>query len=663
LKKQLKCSVILSLVGLLLLSTALSAFPQQKKSPGQYTSIAAYERATGRKINKFNEAPVLTEFVKQGKLPVVQKRLPSDPVVVEPVEEIGEYGGTAQTFSRNPSHYYDGLLLIGYEPLLRIARDGSTVIPNLAKAWTLSPDGKTLTIYLRRGLKWSDGYPFTADDILFWYEDILLNDELTPVKPADWSPGGELMKVKKINDYTVQFNFKASYGIIPLRLAFARSLPLCIYPKHYLKQFHPRYTSKEKLEELAKKEGFDAWYKLFAVKSAPTSGWGPSDNPDMPVLTAFKCIKKSTNGWILERNPYYWKIDTAGNQLPYIDRIVITLLQDTETMNMKAISGEATIAGNDLSTQNYPLYKENTRTGNYRVLTWKSVHGSSVHYMVNQTYQEDPVLRNLFRDKRFRIALSLAINRDEINQMVFLGTGEPRQLTVVPQSKYYEEKFAKAYAEYNPQKADQILDELGLKRGSDGYRIRPDGKRLEILIEYTQTETPKREVTELVQHYWESIGIKTAVKEIENSLRSTRYQGNLVQIGVWHADACSDILFPVDRRWFVPGYTHDTTWAPLWAQWVDSNGKAGEEPPQEIKRLRNLWDQMQATTSEKTRIRLGKEILKVQAENLWCIGTVGLPMQPVIVKNNLKNIPNNGLWGYDLLFTYTCNPEQFFLKK
>ncbi|HOP56322.1 MAG TPA: hypothetical protein PLK33_06330 [bacterium] len=152
-KKQLKCSVILSLVGLLLLSTALSAFPQQKKSPGQYTSIAAYERATGRKINKFNEAPVLTEFVKQDKLPVVQKRLPSDPVVVEPIEEIGEYGGTAQTFSRNPSHYYDGLLLIGYEPLLRIARDGSTVIPNLAKAWTLSPDGKTLTIYLRRELK------------------------------------------------------------------------------------------------------------------------------------------------------------------------------------------------------------------------------------------------------------------------------------------------------------------------------------------------------------------------------------------------------------------------------------------------------------------------------------------------------------------------------
>jgi len=611
----------------------------------------------------YNEAPMLRTKVAAGELPPVEERLPEKPLVVEPVEEIGQYGGTAHVASTFAEAFMDGSLLMGWEGLLRIGPDNKSIIPNLAKKWEFSKDGKTLTIYLRKGIKWSDGVPFTADDIMFWYEDMFLNEELTPVKSKDLCPGGEPIVVEKVNDYTVRFHFAVPYPIMKLYLAHYGGLWL-FYPKHYLMQFHPRYVPLEKLEKMAKDEGFDYWYQLFGDKIR-TGFIGAQTNPDRPVLEAFVLRIKKPDHLVLERNPYYWKVDPAGNQLPYIDKIFVHLVTDVETANAMVVSGQLDFAGMNTTLTNYPLYKDSAAKGNFRVLTWPSCYGGMVIFQPNQTHK-DPVLRKIFRDVRFRRALSLAINREEINDVLYFGLGEPRQMTVVPQSKFYEDRFARAYAEYDPEKANALLDEMGLKWDENHeYRLRPDGKRLSWTIEYWPGEIATKTPTcELVREYWRKIGIQVALKEETGELTTQRATSNEMDMNVWHGDKVADILFILSPQFFVP-YSRgwETTWGVEWATWYVTGGKEGEKPPEKAMNLLKWWEKMKTTMDEEEMIQLGKKILASQAENLWTIGTVGLAPQPIVVRNNLRNIPEKGLWGWDVLWTEPCHPEQFFFKQ
>ncbi len=655
-KKFIVGTVILSLFLSVFVSFSSVSFAQKVPTPNFYNTPTDYQKATGERIVKFNESPMLTNLVEQNQLPPVEERLPEDPLVVVPVEEVGEYGGQANLFSDSPLSQGEGDYFIGYEHPLGIATDVHTVTPRIAKAWEFTDEGKTITIHLRRGMKWSDGEPFTANDIVFWYEDIILNDELTPVKPREWSPGGELMRVEKVDEHTVRLRFAVPYPAAIYRLP--HEIGAIYRPKHFLKQFHPKYTPVEEINNRAKAEGFDEWYQLFGKYNDINAR-----EVNCPTLKSYVLTKKGVDFFVLERNPYFWQIDTMGNQLPYIDRIFISVVQTTDVADMKIVSGEADFAGRRTSLDNYTLYKEHEEKGNYRVLLWQGIWGSEVVIQINQTYKEDPVLRDIFRDVRFRKAISLAINRDEINQMLYFGLGVSRQITVIPQSPYYEESFAKAYIEYDPQEANRLLDEIGLKKGPDGYRIRPDGKRLEILLEYAAQEPRYEKMAEILLHYWDAIGVKVAAKEISNELHRSRAMGNLIQMGFWTGDR-SAFLFPVQPYWWVPmNYDWENVWCPLWAQWYATKGKSGEEPPEEAKNLLTLWEKMQTTLSDEERIRLGKEILKSNAENLWTIGTVGLAPQPIIAKNYLRNIPEEGLWGYDHLRTYPYFPSQFFIKK
>ncbi|MCX7796673.1 MAG: ABC transporter substrate-binding protein [bacterium] len=664
-RKYLGISSLLLVVMLIFTSLTSSSFAQKMPNPSQYNTPLDYQRATGKRITKFNEAPILTELVKAGKLPPVEKRLPTEPLVIVPVEEVGQYGGTANVFSTSPTSYDEGIYLISFEGLVKLGPDATSVIPNIAKSWRITDGGKTLTIVLRKGIKWSTGAPFTADDILFWWEDVVLNDDLTPVKPRAWAPGGKLMTVEKVDDYTIKMRFASPYAPFALlMMAHAWSLQgVGYYPKHYSKNFHPKYVPLDELNKRAKSEGFNNWWELFWKYNSFLGGGGAGVEPGAPTMQAFMLTKKGTDFIIAERNPYYWKIDIAGNQLPYIDRVQVNIVTNTEVQNMKAVAGEADLAGMQTMMENYTLYKENEKRGNYRVLLWQRVQGTDVAYQLNLTYTDDLVLRDIFRDVRFRKALSLAINRDEINQALYYGMATPRQACPIPTSPYFEEQFANAYIRYDPKEANRLLDEMGLKRGPDGYRLRPDGKRLEITLEYVQMETPKRQTTEFVVRYWDAIGIKVAVKEVTGELQSTRVMANKMQMSLWHADRCG-FLFPLEPFWWVPmRYQWEVNWCPLWAQWYTTGGKAGEEPPKELKRLIDLWEKMKVTTSEKERIRLGKEILKSNAENLWTIGTVGLAPHPVIVRTNLRNIPEKSVTGWDTLWSYPYNPCQFFFKK
>ena len=632
-----------------------------------YATLAEYEKTTGIKISSFAESPVLAAKVKTGELPAVEKRLPSEPLVISPLEQIGRYGGTARAISPKVDTWIDvGFGLSSSEPILALASDGSTIIPNVAKKWEYSSDGKTLTLYFRKDMKWSDGQPFTANDIYFWYEDVVGNDDLTPVKPKFWSPGGELMKMEKIDDYTIRLGFAAPYPMATLNLTHWQGVQQQFYlPKHALTQYHVRYTDKAKLEAMAKELEHDQWYQLFLEKRtsfAHTAQIGEG----FPVLRSFVLAKKGLTLSRLERNPYYWKIDTAGNQLPYIDAIQVTRVDSVEVANMKAISGEADLFAHYTAVINYPLYKENEAKGGFRTLLWSYGWGSVLHYSPNHNHN-DPVMRKIIRDKRFRIALSISIDRDEINKVIFFGKAVPRQTTNIPSSKFFEPEFARAYAEHDPDKANQLLDEMGLKWDKNKeWRLRPDGKQLNMLIEYRSASPEfdaKQKINELVESYWEKLGINIVLKPIDRPLLEQRARASEHDMTLWNTDYTTDALFPINPLRFVPISYGGSKYAPKWAQWYSTGGKAGEEPPEDVKRTMDLYDLMQVTMDEQERIRAGKEILKHQAEELMIIGTVGMAPKVILVSNKMRNVTEEGSYAWDFFFMDLYSPEQFFFTE
>lgn len=609
---------------------------------------------------------MLRTLVAAGELPPVEERLPEEPMVVKPIEEIGQYGGTMHMFTMNADSILGPHVIFMGDNILHIAPDLKAIRPNIVKDRKFSKDGKTLTLYLRKGMKWSDGARFTADDIMFWYEDIVLNNELTPVKPMMWSPGGKLMKAEKIDDYTVRLNFAVPSPQTEINLAHGSGCQSVstwgfYAPKHYLKQFHPRYTPKEKIEKLAKEKGFDYWYQLFQDKGR--TNFGISMNPDLPTLSAYVCKTKETSYIIFERNSFYWKIDPEGNQLPYIDRYRIMMVGSQEMINAKVMTGEADFEGMMTTLKNYPLYKKNAEKGDYRVLIYDNSYSSTVYLQPNQT-SKNPVLRKIFQDARFRRALSLAINREEISEVLHFGLSEPRQVSVLDNSMYFEPEFAKAYIEYNPEKANELLDEMGLKWDErHKYRLRPDGKPLHPTIEYCESDQPRTAILEMTKDYWEKIGVPVTLKLETSTLEGMRAVANEIDIGVHVACGATDILFLNWPKCFFPVLAGwEMTWCPAWAQWYDTGGDAGEEPPAHMKRLQKIYDEMKITVDKSKLIQLGKEVCRAQAENLWVIGTVRVPYC-LIAKNNLRNLPEKGIWGWDGYFAYIYHPEQFFFKQ
>jgi len=594
-----------------------------------YSTLAEYEKLTGKKIEKFNEAPSLKIKVAAGEIPPVEGRLPEEPLVLEPREEIGRYGGTYKTGQTMIwAGSFDRECV---QDLFTLSSDLKTIVPQIAKGGELSEDYRTFTVYLRKGMKWSDGAPFTADDIMFWYEDIILNDELTPVKPSEWSPGRKFVEVEKIDDYTVRFHFATPYPIIIERSCQGHPFA----PKHYLKKYHIRYNPKA--NDVAKEEGYDNWWQCFLYHNK-------GRDVNFPTLDPWVLTKIDTSGnQYRERNPYYWKVDTAGNQLPYIDKQVTTLVENVEVYNLKAIAGEFTAAGWLLSLKNYPLYKRNEEKGNYHVILQSFERASECALLFNYNHK-DPVLKKIFNDIRWRKAMSLAINREEINNILFFGRGTPRQPIMSPSASFYEDWMGNYYIEYDPERANELLDEMGLKWDKEHrYRLRPDGKVLAITIEFNQAREVIGKILELIKGYWEKVGVKVALKGEQASFYQQRLRANECDMGVWAWGGATELesrLNPGIR--LIPPWHYPST--PLsgieWRRWYDTGGEKGEEPPEEIKELFKAFEDWQASLyGTEEYLKAGRKILTINAKGLYAIGTVGLVPKPCIIKNSLRNFP------------------------
>jgi len=609
---------------------------------------------------KYNEAPTLRTRVAAGELPPVEERLPESPYVVTPVEEIGQYGGTLRLVSIYATVPVGaGFVQDVLNGLVQPNLEGE-LLPHFATKVESSNDKTTYTIHLRKGVKWSDGVPFTADDILFWYNDVLLNEELIPAIDPAWKAGDKVVEVKKLDDYTIQFKFAETQ---PFFLAWPLSKASQHFrlfkAKHHLKQFHPNYTPREELDKKVKEAGLDHWFELFWNEA--TEYCALSAVPGAPVLTSYIPIEVTSSRHIYERNPYYWKVDTAGNQLPYIDRIEVTIVTDSEVAQGMMIGGQIDFNGFLTTMKNYPMYKGNEEKGGYRVVLWDSGKGGEVFFFFNLTH-EDPVLRKIFRDVRFRRAMSLAINREEVNDFLYFGKATARQYTALPTCKYFEPEFANAYIEYSPEKAKGLLDEMGLTdTDGDGWRERPDGKKLTFTTEFTVAEDPlKLDTVELATAYWREIGIDAKAKLISGELANQRGEANLIDVGIWHGGWEIGILFPATNPWVAGNAVG------IWPRFIDKwyQGEEIEQTiPEEVKQLKGLYEKVLMTPEDEEITELCKKFLRLQAENLWIIGVVGLAPHPLIINEHLRNVPEDGHWCWETQWMTTREPEQFFFEK
>ena len=598
------------------------------------------------KARIFNQSPMLRTAVDP-----VEDRLPKNPLVIHPPDQNGPYGGTWQRYGTSAPDIGIFPARLAYDGLVRWGPMAQQIFPNLAVKWEITDGGKTYTFWLREGVHWSNGMPFTVDDILFWYNHVIMNPELTPTIPREYQRDGIPMEVEKVNDHVVKFRFVSPYGLFLKVLASGRSYPMVEYPAHYLKKFHPDFIPKKQLMEMTEKESFDFWYQLFEDRAS----W---QNTEVPRLWPWIIkVPPPAQLIVFERNPYYWKVDGNGNQLPYIDRMTFEIY-DTEIINMKAMNGEIGMQGRHLQFDNFPRFKTNSKNRGYSVRLWiSSGGGSSLALNLNH---KDPILREIFADRRFRIALSYAMDRQQLNEIAFFGIGQPCQISPPAISPFYSEAYEKAYIEYHPEEANRLLDEMGLKtRNKAGIRLRPDGKPLHIRIEIASVflSTP---MFELIAKQWTDVGIKTQLKLEARQLFYTRKSALMHDVGVWGS---ADELIPViDPRWFFP-FSQESIQGIGYARWFLSNGKRGIVPPEEMMKCMELYQQIERIPDPTEQVRLFQQIIELNRQNLWVIGTIGRVPSLFVVKDTFRNVPEVAVSGWIFRTPGNTAPECYAIDQ
>ena len=622
--KKIIILVFCLLIPMLVFGTGGGAKPSEPPAGTTETAepgVAEFYNASdyGKKL-EYKEAPMLEKMVASGEIEALKDRLPENPLVVKPNTEIGVYGGTLELIM--PMNFRMDFV---FEFLTQFTPDYQSKYPNVLESYEGNNDATKYTLHLRKGMRWSDGVPFTADDFIFWYESVAMNKELSPSVPGRFTISGKPGLMTKIDASTVECTFPEPYGLFIENLCRFRSDPY--KPKHYLKQFHPDYVSKAKLDKLVKDEGFDSWIAMFNAKDG---GWDSWKNPDRPTVSAWIPMNMPTDPvQKFVRNPYYFKVDTEGNQLPYIDELDCILVEVMEAKLLKTIAGEVDFVsgvyfGGDA---NYSLLMENREKGEYRLVSISNPEwygacfgGAGFNYS-----HEDPVLKKLFLDKRFRIALSVAINRDEINNLIHKGQGKPSHLTVTPGPPFYGEKLFQDYLQYDVKLAKKMLDEIGLKTDADGNRLRSDGKRLRLSYHVANNVPDRMEIAELYRGYWKEIGIELINKPTSvDTFDALREGGQYDLISLGGGRGGYGAQNPLTVRATMPideGFTS----APQWGIWAGTNGEKGEEPPEDMKRIIELQRKALSVTDEAESLAMTKEILSIFEKNFWSFGGVASP--------------------------------------
>ena len=576
---------------------------------------------------------MLADMVANGDLPPVDERVPANPLVLEGMEGIGNYGGVMRRGFKGVSDRWGPT---------KLARQGLTwytpelsLRPNIAQSWEVNEDATSWTFHLREGMKWSDGEPFDSDNFAWWHENVMLNTDLTPAVASNWVTGAERtpMVMEVPDNHTVVFNFAHANPIFLDRVAPITNELFAAH--HYISQFHMKTTDdKEALEEAVEESGFDTWTALFSDRNL----WYL--NPDLPSLYSFPAKNPlSEELFLMERNPYFWQVDPDGNQLPYLDTIRHRLFDTNDVFDLRIINGEVDFQQRHVSPANFTLYKENEDGGGFRVQL--GAGDQHVCLTPNMTVKK-PRLREFFQNRDVRIAMSLAVDRDTLNELAFEGLYTPRQYSPLEQSPQSYPKQANAYLDYDPDRANQLLDDAAYaEKDDDGFRVYPDGsgETISFVVEGTaQPGSPDEDAVQIIIGYLAEVGIKATYKGIERSLYEEHWGANEIDAAFWGSGR--SLLPLVDPAFFL-GTGLDRPWGEAWGRWrLDPSHPAAEEPPADhwIVKMWALWDEILVEPDESRRNELFMQILDVWAEELPQIGFLGQIPNPLIVLDGLRGI-------------------------
>ncbi|ELJ8548261.1 ABC transporter substrate-binding protein [Vibrio cholerae] len=594
----------------------------------------------------YNEAPQLAELVKAGKLPAVEQRLPENPLVVEPNESIGQYGGTLNLVGTVADNGHR-IRTVAYDNLFNFDTTYSKVIPNLATDFTSNAENTEYVITLRKGVKWSDGSPFTAEDIAFYINEIVGDPEHSGNRPLAL-PTHDAARAEIVDKYTVKITLSKPNGLFIRSLATVDSESYTAFPKQYCSQFLPKFNDKAVAN--AKAAGFDSWRQYAATKCEAHYFIEHYTNVDRPVLTAWKVTAPpgpNASYALFERNPYYWQVDTEGNQLPYLDAVRWRYSEDQEEMVLRAANGEADYQHRNIGQTSYrPLLIENEKKGGYTYKFRPSTLSTELAIALNQT-TKDPLKRELFQNKDFRIALSHAIDREEISETVFSGSVGPYQVAPLKISPFYDEQMATQYTEFDPDKANQILDSIGLnKRDKEGYRLLKNGQRLRIdAISKVADKGVLADSLELVKNQWKAVGVFLDIRVLEiNHVTNLRLTNDFDMIPII-GDGGVGIID--DARHYMP-FSPESTWGLGYYLWVsEPTNEFAVEPPAHVKRQLELWKKLTQTSSQDEQNGYMKEIIQIAKDNFYVIGTVESMPAGVVVNNKLHNVPENMPQSYN----------------
>jgi peptide/nickel transport system substrate-binding protein len=582
----------------------------------------------------FQESPMLTKEVEAGKLPPVDQRLPEHPTVVQAVE-VGKYGGTWHRGFKGPGDRWGPTKLMEERVVKwNQGADGKLkLVPGYISSYSVSDDSREFTFSLLKGLKWSDGEPVTTDDVEFWYKDVFLNKNLLSSIDQTLAPGGKPMKLDIIDKQTFKVSFDQPYvyflDILAKDSTGDPSLdrPSFLFPKHYLKQFNDHYATPEELAAATKKFGVEKWQDLWGSKGAATAWW---QNPDLPVITAWKIETPAPADVVtMVRNPYYYAVDQAGNQLPYIDRISHRLFSEQEAFNLMIVQGQIDMQMRYVEPQDFTFYKENEAKGDYKVHRWTQAQTWS---LVPNLTVKDEELRKLFENADFREALSIGIDRDTVNELVFSGLAEARQAAPVTGSPNFDPDLETHWAEYDPDKANELLDKIGLtKRDSDGYRLRPDGKRLSIVVEMQHANGPK--TMEIVADNYKDIGIELLPRMIDRTQWDADRDNNEFQMQWYPFDRLSVVAADPRIMMGSDGY------AQQYYVWYSTKGASGMEPPADhpIRKIFADWDAASSASKRADADASLNDLIKTFVTEGYVIGVVGESPAIAVVKNDFHN--------------------------
>ena len=678
-------SIFYSSVALIALATGASAAPCPAVTVNDMMGIAGgaypqqYElsefQSLGNCTVEFNgrdDAAAMNARIQGNpELPPLAERLPSEPLVVAPYDSIGTYGGTLDIISNATEAGTSDMMSIRHVNLVRYSDDLETIVPNVAKSWEWNDDFTQLTFKLREGHKWSDGQPFTSADVKFWYDNLMLDENVIASTKDYVLVGGERMTIDTPDATTVVFNLPAPKpGLLS---HFANHYAQAFQPKHLLGQYHPDVNPDA--DANAQAIGFETGYDVIKAYFG-SSDWMDTPtpmlaNPDKvagmpfaaaPTLESHIVISESTEGRHFVTNPYYFKVDTAGNQLPYIAEMDETFVTETEVRLLKLINGEVDYKTQSLQLDMAPILLENQEKGDFTVELRPKISFPTFSFNVTD---EDLEKRAIFADLAFREAMSVAINREEINEVAYFGLGQIQQYVAFsPTPGFISEDLLQYKTEYDPAAAKAALDGIGLTdQDGDGFRDLPSGKPLVLNVQFA-TQGMSAKVAELVAQYWTDVGVKSNVKEITADEYRSAQSANQLDVGAWEKSQPLAVILG-NNELFVPPFENYFAHRSgmLWSEYVESGGTSGVEPPAWVNdSIADINAFQSAVPGSDEQAEIGSRMVDRMVKNMMFIGTVKA-VSPVFHRNALKNVPSFKTASYDYYWAYPYRGDQWYLDE